>query len=85
LSHPSVNAEYIFKRDSRALPLRISKASGQEVDVSIHRGLEDLPAGLLSGRKTAVLWDVENVKPWAPLLSIPLQVRRIEVSMGLWL
>ena len=43
------------------------------------KGLEGLPSGLLAGRKTAVLWDVENVKPWAPILSIPIQVHRIKV------
>ena len=42
-------------------------------------GLQGLPRDLLEGRKTAVFWDIENVRPWTPDIGIPILVHRIKV------
>ena len=42
-------------------------------------GLQGLPRDLLEGRKTAVYWDIENVRPWTPDIGIPILVHRIKV------
>ncbi|GAX82080.1 hypothetical protein CEUSTIGMA_g9508.t1 [Chlamydomonas eustigma] len=41
-------------------------------------GIEILPSSLLLNREAIILWDVENVPPWSPVLSIPVQVHRVK-------
>jgi hypothetical protein len=45
------------------------------------KALEDLPHSLLLGRKTVILWDIENVPPWSPTLSIPVQIHRVKAMV----
>ena len=74
---------------SRALGHAISSSpdpppSERGGEGGVFGGLQGLPRDLLDGRKTAVFWDIENVRPWTPDIGIPVLVHRIKVWPYMW-
>lgn len=61
---------------SQSSPDALPKEGGSG---GVFGGMQGLPGDLLAGRKTAVFWDIENVRPWAPDIGIPILVHRIKV------
>ena len=68
-------------QSSKESHLQLQQQQQQQID-PVFGALNLLPQGMMTGRRTAVMWDIENVQPWAPLISVPAQVRRIKVRLG---